>query len=376
VERARHARGVAIAATVATAALVAVGLPRVRWNDDVFAFERAARSRAAAEDRELREAVRQPELGRLVAAFGADDEAALRANDAAAERLETLRGDGALEGFRSLHAWIWSRDLQQRNGAVLAAQPDLAGRMDGALAAAGFRTEAFAGFAAALRGPAPPPLAMADLLASPFADAIAPFRLELADGRVALLTFLRGCAGSGRARSGRRRSARRAFLRSAGIRALALRAVSHAQRAARRGRGGRRRAAARAPLPPAPAHLGRAAPALLAAAVTLALFGLGGTPVSLLHLLGLLLVLSLGVDYGIFLVESPPGDADGDASLLSVTLDCATTLLSFGLLATSSFPALSALGTSTAVGVAASLVFALSFRALLPERARRGGEAQ
>src|SRR4029453_1472701 len=37
VERARPARGVAIAATVATAALVAVGLPRVRWNDDVFA---------------------------------------------------------------------------------------------------------------------------------------------------------------------------------------------------------------------------------------------------------------------------------------------------------------------------------------------------
>ena len=88
---------------------------------------------------------------------------------------------------------------------------------------------------------------------------------------------------------------------------------------------------------------------------------------SLLHLLGVLLVLCLGVDYGIFLVESSHGSHEDDAaSLLSVVVDCLTTLLSFGLLAASSFPALSALGTSTSLGVCLSLLLVLSFRALLP----------
>ena len=42
----------------------------------------------------------------------------------------------------------------------------------------------------------------------------------------------------------------------------------------------------------------------------------------------------------------------------SLVIGCATTLLAFGLLALSSFPALRALGAATAIGVLASLVLA------------------
>lgn len=371
--RGPHARAFAIAATFGAIAIAAAGLPRVRWNDDVFALNAPLDPAAVREDRDLREAVLQPDMARLAVAIGPDDEAALRINDALGERLGALRDGGALDGFRSLHAFVWSRDLQRRNWTAIAAQPALAERMDRALAEAGFRTERFAGFAASLREP--PPLTIPDLLASPLAAAVAPFRLELDDGRVALLTFLRGVRDPG--------ALAIAISEVPGARFLDQQEIARALYAQYRSRSVRLVVAGAVAVV---LLLGlryrrlrptwvATAPALLAASTTLALLALAGTAISLLHLLGLLLVLSLGVDYGIFLVESAVGGEDGDAALLSVTLDCVTTLLSFGLLATSSFPALRALGASTAIGVAASLVFALSFRALLPQRTVRGDDA-
>jgi predicted exporter len=100
------------------------------------------------------------------------------------------------------------------------------------------------------------------------------------------------------------------------------------------------------------------APALLAAGTTLALFSLFGVAINLLHMLGLLLVLSIGVDYGIFLVESRAESQALRASILSILIACASTCLAFGLLALSSFPALAALGATIGVGVLLSLVLA------------------
>ncbi|KPC54086.1 MMPL family transporter [Amantichitinum ursilacus] len=99
-------------------------------------------------------------------------------------------------------------------------------------------------------------------------------------------------------------------------------------------------------------------PPALATLLTLALLGLLGAPVQLLTVVTLLLVLGMGMDYGIFLLEHPQ---DGRV-WLAVTLAAACTLLSFGLLALSHTPALHAFGLATLSGIGLVWLLAPLFR--------------
>ena len=88
----------------------------------------------------------------------------------------------------------------------------------------------------------------------------------------------------------------------------------------------------------------------LASVLTLALLGFSGQHLQLFHVLALMLLLGVGVDYGIFMQESAAhGD---DAPWLAVALSAASTILSFGLLALSGTPALHAFGLTMLVGAA------------------------
>lgn len=91
------------------------------------------------------------------------------------------------------------------------------------------------------------------------------------------------------------------------------------------------------------------APAALASVLTVALLAIAGQVLQLFHILPLLILLGLGVDYGIFLLEQP-GRSE-TRPFLSVTLAAASTLLSFGLLALSGTPALQAFGLTLLIGV-------------------------
>jgi predicted exporter len=302
-----------------------------------------------------------------VVAIAQGDEAALQLNDSVSERLQAAVAAGSIEGFRSVEAFVWSRQLQERNRRVLAAEPFLTKRLSEAFEAEGFRPGAFDAFGRALTSEPTSPLSIEDLLASPLRSALLPYRVELEGGRIALVSSLRGVGDaealaealhdlSGVHLFDSKRFAADLYAR---YRARSLRVVA---------------AGALAVLVVLALRYHRidriwvaAAPALLAATATLALLSIAGVPLSLLHLLGVLLVLCLGVDYGIFLVESSHGsDEDDAASLLSVVIDCLTTLMSFGLLSASSFPALSALGISTSLGICLSLLLVVSFRAVLP----------
>ena len=101
-----------------------------------------------------------------------------------------------------------------------------------------------------------------------------------------------------------------------------------------------------------------AAPALLAGLVTIGLLSLLGERLNLLHLVSLVLVFSMGVDYGVFLAESVTHPTGQGATLLSIVIACLSTVLGFGLLGMSSNPALRAIGLTTGIGVLASLVLA------------------
>ena len=86
----------------------------------------------------------------------------------------------------------------------------------------------------------------------------------------------------------------------------------------------------------------------LAAVATLALLGFAGQALTLFHVLALMLLLGVGVDYGIFMQER----GRAGAAWLAVGLSAANTLLSFGLLALSGTPALHAFGLTMLVGTA------------------------
>ena len=101
------------------------------------------------------------------------------------------------------------------------------------------------------------------------------------------------------------------------------------------------------------------APTAAASLLTLAVLGYTGQPLQLFHVLALMLLLGVGVDYGIFMQEE---SADGDdAPWLAVGLSAASTILSFGLLALSGTPALQAFGLTMLVGSALVWLFAPCF---------------
>jgi predicted exporter len=95
-------------------------------------------------------------------------------------------------------------------------------------------------------------------------------------------------------------------------------------------------------------------PTLVASALAMATVGFLGEPMTLFHVLALWLLLGMGVDYGIFLQEHEHG---GEA-WLAVGLGAVSTLLSFGLLAVSTTPAIHAFGVTLGVGV--TLVWLIS----------------
>jgi predicted exporter len=353
--RALHDRpALAGALLVAAALLCALGLPGLRFEDDLSSWVPAPRA-LRAEDERVRARVLAADAGRVVLTRAADAERALRANDRVALALDEATRAGEIGGYRSLHALIWSEQLQRRNLQALAAAPALPERLDRAFAEAGFTDQAFAPFFASLQRPAAA-LSLPALLASPLAPAARAFVLDAGDAP-ALVTYLRDVRDG--ARLERRLAAipearyfdQRGFLRATygAFRARALElialgvAVVFLMVLARYRR-----------LRPA---LAAVLPAVLAAGGALAVLGLLGVTIDLFHALGLLLVLSMGEDYGVFLVESRNGEGL-PATLLALVLACASTVLSFGLLAMSSIPALRSLGQVIGVGILLALLWA------------------
>jgi predicted exporter len=88
-----------------------------------------------------------------------------------------------------------------------------------------------------------------------------------------------------------------------------------------------------------------------------------------MHLVACLLVLSMGEDYAVFLLEERHTEEGPATTMVGILLACATTVLSFGLLAMSAHPALRALGFVTSVGV--GLAFLLAPLSLVLARAAR-----
>jgi predicted exporter len=101
----------------------------------------------------------------------------------------------------------------------------------------------------------------------------------------------------------------------------------------------------------------------LALAVLLTLGGMAvlHVPLGILHLVGLLLIVAVGSNYALFFDQlQETGNADED-TLASLMLANLTTVVSFGLIAISDIPALSAIGRVVAPGALLALLLSAAF---------------
>ena len=85
-----------------------------------------------------------------------------------------------------------------------------------------------------------------------------------------------------------------------------------------------------------------------------------GERLSLFHLVSLLLVLGIGVDYGLFFSRPGTDPAMRRRTLHALLVCCGSALTVFALLSTSTLPALHAIGLTVSLGVATSFIAALA----------------
>jgi predicted exporter len=324
-----------VAAAVSTV-VVAGGLWRLKSQDDLRQLQ-SAPAGLIADQRELGRLLGLPSPAQLFLVEGESEEQVLARETALKQRLDALVAQGVFKGYRAVSDWLPSASQQLADAALSARAEQQA---VAAVAAATGEAPSRAEFAQGVLTPA-------KLLASPAARAIRAQWVGAVGKKQYSLLMLRGLSGPSvlprlaeAARGlegvrwvdktedisnllGRYRRLMSVLL-VVGYVAVLLTLVVRFRREAWRAW----------------------VPCVLGTLITLAAFGWAGAPLQLFTMLGLVLLLGMGVDYGIFLLEHP---ADGFA-WLAVALAGVSTLLSFGLLGLSATPALRSFGLAMLVG--------------------------
>ena len=353
--------------TFAVALAAVVALPRLVWVDDL---SRLGNADPALIEEEARVRSRLPafESGRFIIALAANEELALRKNDRVYSRLSPLAAEGTIGGIQSLHQLVRSQELQRRNLKVFRQHSDLGTRIDDVFHAAGFRRGRFR----RVRHGSGLTTTASDIGRS----ATITTGLDSVDSGHAGRRRLRRDHVSARCPLGRRRASRyrryrrRRAVRAEGLRQSSLRRVSRHDATPDPGRNRARR------FRPAPAIQGltsrrqqRSFRRCWSSSCCSDLFAAFEVETNLLHVISLMMVMGMGVDYGVFLVDTF-GDTDAfAATMLSLLLSCLTTVFVFGTLAISEHPALRAIGITTGGGILLAFVFApISLLISVPHR--------
>ncbi|MCR6627829.1 MAG: MMPL family transporter [Pseudoxanthomonas sp.] len=337
-------RRAGIVLAVVVLVIVVPGLMRVQGNDDLRGLQ-SSPPELIAQQRDVGRLLGMPSPAQFFLVQGRDAEQVLQREEQLIERLRRAEAKGQVGGHRALSDWLPSQRQQAADAALTArVEQDVLERLSaatgeslsrGAFAASAMEIDAFLASPASLPvrhlwlgqvGQGMASVVMVNDLSRP--DALATFAAQ-ADGldgvrwvdRTAdisrLLTHYRHMMS---------------WLLLAGVvvvfAVLAFRYRAQAWRVI--------------------------TPTLLAGLLTVALLGWLGQPLQLFNVLALMLLLGMGIDYGIFLVEHR-----GDASAwLAVCVGAASTWLSFGLLGLSATPALRAFGLTLLFGI--GLVWLLS----------------
>jgi predicted exporter len=338
---------------------VAGGLWRLRVDDDIRLLQASSPARLAEEQRVAALTGAMPS-GRFLVVEAGTVEGVLEREEGLRRSLDRLQAAGRLAGYQALSLWVPSAARQREQYALLAERVYAAGgRMEGLLRERGVPAAWLAAARQSHAAAAEVRLELDRWLADPVSEPLRHLWLGRTEGRYASVVTVQGVRGAdGPAAiqaavatapgvlwvdrvaelSGLLGSTRRQMAAAVGAGYLLV-------LAALLGRYGR--PAWRVIAPTAVASLG-----------TLASCGWWGVPVNLFVVLALLLVLGIGIDYGIYLQEA---GSRLDASWVGVCLSALTTMLSFGLLSFSRVPALHAFGLVVLLGVGLSWLLAPCF---------------
>lgn len=350
----RSTRWVAIGLFGVVALVIAVGLPRVQWSAGLIDMG-SLDGELMEEESRVRSRVSRFEQSRFIASYGSDLETALQSAEAVRDLLDA--SDLAV-GYASISGLLPSQQRQIAVADVLRHDATVATRFAEAFSKAGFRPEMFNGFYRRLSEPLPDPVVLATLVDTPLAALAENFVVPLEQG-FAVLSFLYQVHDSDQLAKALNEVPGAIYIDQASM----MRDIGASQR-------GRTVWVLLIGMAGIVAILwlryrrwrqvfGVIAPSLFAVAWTWSVLALLGYPADLITLSASLMIVSLGVDYGVFLVDSArEKEAHLRAALLGVAAAGATTLLGFGLLAVSSYPVLFRIGLTALIGVSAAMVLA------------------
>lgn len=334
--------------------LIAVLAPTPTWETDLSRLGVANDARKAL-DRDLRTALGLPDTARLLLVSGATPQAVLERQAAVAAGLDRAVAAGRLGGYHAAVDLLPPATAQRERIDALPAPATLRARLTQALDGLPLEVETFQPFLDDIaRHKSAAPLGPDAIAASPAAPLfLAPWP---SGGRwigsIALVppVDLDGVALAGAELVDLRQVARAMVidyrdeaLLWLGFGALVGLAVLTA--------------GLRSPRKVMRAALPAGGAVLLTGAALVAL----GIPLTLFHIIALLLVASVGVDYALFFTGYSGPEQDGARSLHSIAICSATTVSVFTVLAFSALPILSAIGVTVALGSALSFALTLFF---------------
>lgn len=359
-------------ALAAAASLIVVLQSSRLWDDDLSNLTPVSEDIKRL-DRELRSQLGAPDPRFLVFATAADREMLLQKSERIGLVLDGVVKNGGIGGFEMAARFVPSRQVQEARRAALPDAATLAGNLEKAMADLPFRPGLFAPFLADVARARAQPLLVPEALRGTSIGAKVGSLLVPAAGGWAALVPISDVRDAGALESALRASGERdvqlldlkreADSLVAGYRAEALRLLGIGLACiALLVYAGLRSLAATARV---------LAPVVAATLLDVATLALSGVPLTLFHLVALLLVIGVGTNYALFFNRPRHNHGERELMLLSLGVASVATIISASALATSGTPVLRAIGMTAAIGT----LYALMLCALLAPRASNGASA-
>jgi len=350
------------------AALALVFVPGPLWQNNLATLAPIA-PELLARDISLRQALGAPDVRQMLVIEARDADAVLTRGEQLLPALDQLVTAGAIAGYDLAARYLPSIATQRERQARLPARAALESALAEALRDSAFRPDAFTAFVAevgqARSLPALTPAALAD---TPLGLRVTSLLLPRGDHEVGLVT-LTGVRDADAV-------ARVARDAGAGVSLLDLKAASESLIAAWRERILWSLAIAAVLLAGVVTFSLRQWPRVRRVLAPMALTTLllagglhaAGVPLSLFHLVALVLAAGLGLDYALFFEHAADEPAEQRRTLHALLVCATSTLLVFALLATSSLPVLRAIGITVSAGVVLNFFLALLLTRPAPAR--------
>lgn len=350
-----RARWLAVVLTVAALAVVLWRHDRL-WDEDLANLTPVPDA-AKSLDRALRNELGAPDVRYLVIARAADRESALQQSESVAAWLRGAVAKDWIAGFDVPSTYLPSKRTQESRRAALPDAGTLARNLEAAVRDLPFREGLFSPFLDAVaRARSGPLLEPENLGGSALALKVEALLVRNADGWTALAPLRGVQAADPLAEAARQagfefldlKAESNALVngyRAESLRLIALGLLCIAALLAWGLRGFTRAARVLAPV-------------LAAVILDVAVLLLLGKTLSLFHLVALLLVVGIGLNYALFFERPHLDAAERRRTRLSLMVCGATTVSAFGCLALSETPVLQAIGVTVALGSLLSLLLA------------------